>query len=114
MKVGIRTPNIKKRIKAKTTGKLKRSIKRSINPLYGKKGVGFIKNPNKSVYNHVYKKTTIDLFKPSTSNIWFWLFIGFWWYPIKWIILLIYLGIKKLFIFLKQKNDGELNEKNKF
>jgi len=111
MKVGIRTPNLKKRLKAKTTGKIKRSIKKTINPLYGKKGIGFIKNPSQSAYNHVYKKTTIDLFKPSTSNIWFWLFIGIWWYPIKWMFLLMYLGVKKLFVFLKKCKDGDVDEK---
>jgi len=66
MKVGLRKPNIKKSIKARTTGKLKRSIKKSVNPLYGKKGMGVVKSPKKAVYNKVYKKTTFsigDLFK---------------------------------------------------
>lgn len=63
MKVGLRTPNLKKSIKARTTGKLKRSIKRSVNPLYGKKGMGMITNPKKAVYNKVYNKTTIDPLK---------------------------------------------------
>ena len=66
MKLGIRKPNIKKSIKARTTGKLKRKVKSSINPLYGKKGMGLITNPRKAVYNKIYKKTTfsfLDLFK---------------------------------------------------
>ncbi len=66
MKFGMRTPSLKKSIKARTTGKLKRSIKKAINPLYGKKGMGMIKNPKKAIYNKVYKKTTFsffDLFK---------------------------------------------------
>ena len=42
MKMGMRKPSIKKSIKARTTGKVKRSIKRSVNPLYGKKGMGLI------------------------------------------------------------------------
>lgn len=37
MKVGFRKPNLKKRIRARTTGKLKRKVKKAINPLYGKK-----------------------------------------------------------------------------
>lgn len=37
MKIGLRKPSIKKSLKARTTGKLKRSIKSSVNPLYGKK-----------------------------------------------------------------------------
>lgn len=63
MKFGYRKPNFKKRIKARTTGKLKRKIKKSINPFYGKKGIGFIKNPKKSIKNKIYKKTTFDPIK---------------------------------------------------
>ena len=37
MKIGMRTPSPMKSIKARTTGKLKRSIKKSINPFYGKR-----------------------------------------------------------------------------
>jgi len=61
MKVGIRKPSIKRSIKARTTGKLKRKVKSSINPLYGKKGTGLINNPKKAVYNKVYNKTTIGI-----------------------------------------------------
>ncbi len=43
MKSGIRTPNFKKSLKAKTTGKMKRQVKKSINPLYGKKRHGVCK-----------------------------------------------------------------------
>lgn len=66
MKIGMRKPSLKKSFKARTTGKLKRKIKKSVNPFYGKKGVGFIKNPKKSVKNKIYKKTTFglrDIFK---------------------------------------------------
>jgi hypothetical protein len=41
-------------------------VKKSVNPLYGKKGMGFVKSPTKSVKNKIYKKTTFsfwDLFK---------------------------------------------------
>lgn len=62
MKIGMRTPSPMKSIKARTTGKLKRSIKKSINPFYGKKGVGLITNPKKSLYNKIYKKTTFSIF----------------------------------------------------
>ncbi|WP_099809910.1 TM2 domain-containing protein [Streptococcus suis] len=64
MKIGIRTPNLKKSIKARTTGKLKRKMKSAVNPLYGKKGMGMITNPKKAIYNKVYNKTTIDVLKP--------------------------------------------------
>ena len=61
MKFGFRKPSLKKSLKARTTGRIKRSIKRSINPLYGKKGAGYIKNPKKALYNKVYNKTTVGI-----------------------------------------------------
>lgn len=61
MKIGIRKPNIKKSIKARTTGKIKRAVKKSINPFYGKRGAGFVKNPVKSVKNSVYHRTTVGV-----------------------------------------------------
>ena len=66
MKFGIRTPSLKKSLKARTTGKLKRSIKKSLLPGYGKKGAGWVKNPKKAAYNKIYNKTSksiFDLFK---------------------------------------------------
>lgn len=71
MKMGVRKPNIKSRVKARTTAKVKRSIKKSVNPLYGKKGMGYINDPKKAVYNKVYNKTTVsvdDLLKNSSGN----------------------------------------------
>ena len=56
MKIGIRKPNIKSSIKAKTTGKIKREIKRTVNPLYGKSCVGIINDPEKALYNKIYNK----------------------------------------------------------
>ena len=61
MKYGIRTPNVKKSIKARTTGKMKRAVKKSVNPLYGKKGMGLVNDPKKAVYNKVYNKTTVSV-----------------------------------------------------
>jgi len=62
MKFGIRTPSITRSIRARTTGAVKRTIMRSVNPLYGKKGVGLIRDPERAVYNKVYSKTSIGLF----------------------------------------------------
>lgn len=62
MKFGLRTPSLKKSFKARTTGRVKRAVKSSINPLYGKKGMGWVNNPKKAVYNKVYKKTTFSIF----------------------------------------------------
>ena len=58
MKVGYRKPSIKKSIKARTTGKMKRKVKKAVNPFYGKKGMGYIKDPKRAVKNKVYHKTT--------------------------------------------------------
>lgn len=62
MKMGIRKPSIKKSVSARTTGKIKRTIKKTTNPLYGKKGMGIINNPKKAVYNKAYNKTTVSAF----------------------------------------------------
>ena len=61
MKIGVRKPSLKKAIKASTTGKAKRAVKKAVNPLYGKKGVGLAKNPKRAVKNAVYKKTTVGV-----------------------------------------------------
>jgi len=66
MKFGMRTPSVKKSIKARTTAKYKRKVKKALIPGYGKKGMGWVKNPKKAAYNKVYKKATFsiwDLFK---------------------------------------------------
>lgn len=66
MKFGMRKPSIKKSFKARTTGRAKRAVKKKLIPGYGKKGMGWLKNPKKAAYNRVYKKTSFsfwDLFK---------------------------------------------------
>ena len=66
MKFGIRTPSLKKSFKARTTARAKRAIKKTIIPGYGRKGMGWIKNPKKAAYNKIYNKTSSsiwDLFK---------------------------------------------------
>lgn len=62
VKVGPRKPSLKKSIKARTTSKWKRRIKRFFNPFYGKKGMGWIRNPRKALYNKIYNKTTFSIF----------------------------------------------------
>lgn len=59
MKIGMRTPSLKRSISARTTGRAKRSFKRAINPVYGKKGRDYMNNPSKAIYNHVYHKVTV-------------------------------------------------------
>lgn len=62
MKFGVRKPSIKRSIKARTTGKAKRAVKKAVIPGYGKKGSGWVKNPKKAAYNKVYNKTSFSLF----------------------------------------------------
>lgn len=62
MKFGMRKPSLKKSLSARTTGKLKRKVKKTIIPGYGKKGTGLFKNPKKAVYNKIYKKTSFSIF----------------------------------------------------
>lgn len=61
MKIGMRKPSIKKSIKARTTGRAKRAVKSAVNPLYGKKGMGWVNDPKKAAYNKVYNKTTVGV-----------------------------------------------------
>ena len=71
MKYGVRKPNVKKSIKARTTGKVKRQVKKAVNPLYGKKGIGIVNDPKKAAYNAVYSRTTVgvsDVMKSASSG----------------------------------------------
>lgn len=66
MKFGLRTPSLTKSLKARTTGRAKRAVKKALIPGYGKKGAGWIKNPKKAAYNKIYHKTSFsiwDIFK---------------------------------------------------
>lgn len=62
MKFGMRKPSLKRSISARTTGRLKRSIKKALIPGYGKKGMGIIKDPKKALYNKIYNKLTFSIF----------------------------------------------------
>lgn len=60
MKIGLRTPSVDKKVRARTTGRLKRAAKSSINPFYGKKGMGYLKDPERALKNKIYHKVTAD------------------------------------------------------
>ena len=92
MKFGIRKPSLKKSISARTTGRAKRTLKRAINPFYGKKGMGWINNPRKAAYNKIYRKTTISA-KDFTGCL-----VACIYYPIYWSFLLMWLVCKYTFI----------------
>ena len=68
VKFGVRKPNVNKSISAKTTGRLERASKRAINPSYGRKGTGFIKDPARASYNKVYNKTSYSAYGKKTSR----------------------------------------------
>ncbi len=100
MKVGLRTPSIKKSFKARTTGKYKRKLKRLVNPFYGKKGMGWIKNPSRALKNKIYHKTTFsakDAIK-GTSNLFgaiiYYLIV----LPIKWMFILMFYMTKYMLL----------------
>lgn len=66
MKFGLRKPSLKRSLKARTTARAKRAVKRALIPGYGRKGMGWLKNPRKAAYNKVYRKTSFsiwDLFR---------------------------------------------------
>ncbi len=56
-----RTPSFKRSFKARTTGRLKRSVKKAIIPGYGRSGIGYLKNPKRAIKNKIYHSTTIPL-----------------------------------------------------
>lgn len=69
MKIGVRTPSLEKRIKAATTGKIKRTVNKAVNPIYGKKGMGLVTDPEKALYNKVYGKTSFDILDKPKKKI---------------------------------------------
>lgn len=68
MKFGYRKPSIKKSISAKTKGRVTRSMKSTVNPVYGIKGTGIVNNPKKAVYNQIYDKTSYDALRNIRSQ----------------------------------------------
>jgi hypothetical protein len=60
MKFGMRTPSLKRSLKARTTSKWKRQAKKAIISGYGRKGAGWVKSPRKAAYNKVYRKTSFS------------------------------------------------------
>lgn len=60
MKIGVRTPSLKKSISARTKGRITRRIKSTFNPIYGKRGAGLLK-PRKALYNRIYRRTSFSL-----------------------------------------------------
>lgn len=71
MRSAIRKPSIKKSISSRTSGRVTRTVRKISNPTYGRKGVGYIKDPKKAAYNKYYNATSYslkDISKTSHSN----------------------------------------------
>lgn len=71
MRSAIRKPSIKKSVSSRTIGRANRTVRKISNPTYGKKGIGYIKDPKKAVYNKYYNATSYslkDIPKSSPSN----------------------------------------------
>ena len=117
MKLGIRKPNIKKSIKARTTEKVKRMAKKAINPLYGKKGMGYINNPKKAIYNKVYNKTTFNAFNifKKSNNAFFTIFIALPAFCVLMVVQLLFYCYKYMFLGIKWVIEKIVNliKKNK-
>lgn len=66
MKIGLRTPSPKKSLRARTTGRVTRAVKRRLIPGYGQRGMGWLRDPKRAARNAVYRRTTFsvwDLFR---------------------------------------------------
>lgn len=61
MKFGLRKPSLKKSFSARTSALFSRTIKRALIPGYGKKGIGWLTNPKKMLYNKVYGSLTVGV-----------------------------------------------------
>lgn len=119
MKIGARKVNISKSFKARTTGKIKRNIKSSINPLYGKSGMGYVNDPGRAVYNKIYNKTSFSIWNiPKSSNpiisfflLIFWFVFAFYYLLIKYIVVV---PVKWLINLIKNKKETniEIQEEN--
>lgn len=55
---GVRKPSLKGSMRAKTTSRVTRAAKGSVNPVYGKRGTGWATDPKRAAQNAVYNRTT--------------------------------------------------------
>lgn len=57
----LRKPSPRKSVAARTKGRATRAARRAVIPGYGKKGMGYIRDPKRAVKNAIYKRTTFGL-----------------------------------------------------
>ncbi len=68
MKFGVRKPSLTKSLKARTTAKYKRKVKKALIPGYGKKGMGWAKNPRNFLIWVLLLKKNLKFKKQSCLN----------------------------------------------
>ena len=56
MKFGMRKPSLKRSFSARTKGRATRAVKKTLIPGYGKKEMGWIRDPKRAAYNKMYQK----------------------------------------------------------
>ena len=60
MKLGMRRPSLRGSLSARTKGAFTRAIRRAIIPGYGRKGMGLLRDPARSVRNRIYHRVTFS------------------------------------------------------
>lgn len=63
MRFRFRTPFSRKSIAARTKGRATRAVKKAVVPGYGRKGMGWAKNPEKAAKTAVHHRTTRSIFR---------------------------------------------------
>lgn len=68
MRSVIRKPSPKKYVSSMTKSPITRTVHHAIDPTYGKKGAGIIKDPKKAAYNKIYSRTSIGINNSFNAN----------------------------------------------
>lgn len=61
VRFGIRRPRPLSSLRARTTGRVERSIKRALVPGYGRPGTGWVRDPRRAARSTVHRRTTIGV-----------------------------------------------------
>lgn len=61
MRSVIRKPSPRKYVSSRTKSSVTRTVRHTIDPTYGRKGTGIIKDPKKAAYNKIYSQTSIGI-----------------------------------------------------
>lgn len=62
-------------MRAKTTSRVTRAAKGSVDPVYGKKGTGWATDPERAAKNAVYKRTTASSTGEDTFGCLMWIVV---------------------------------------